>query len=72
MIDHLLADIASMSANDLRLEWHDRFRESVPSLPISLLRRALGYRLQEEAFGGLHRSVAKAIEILVADGGRLP
>jgi hypothetical protein len=56
-----------MSPAQLRQEWLSMFEEQTPDFPPSMLRRAMAYRLQEQALGGLSASVQKMLEV-VADG----
>ena len=53
----------------LRLEWRELFGSPPPSLSRDLLVRALAYRIQERASGGLPRAVARQLSpTTVADG----
>lgn len=59
---HQLAAIETMGLDALRAEWRRRFKAD-PHLRIStdLLRRAVTYRVQEAAFGGLRADVARKL-----------
>ncbi|MGE0774554.1 MAG: DUF2924 domain-containing protein [Sphingomonadaceae bacterium] len=61
-IDQQLAGIATMAAVELDAQWQSSFGEAAPVLPPSLLRRALAYHAQEQAFGGLPASVAQMLD----------
>jgi hypothetical protein len=63
-----LAEITSMSSSELAAAWGETFGEAAPSLPLSLLRRALTNTVQEQAFGGLSVSARKALEAMAARG----
>ena len=52
-LEEQLAALATMSSAQLCEEWRSVFGEDVPTLPSSLIRRVLAYKLQERALGGL-------------------
>lgn len=57
-----------MSSAELAAAWGETFGEAAPSLPLSLLRRALAQVVQEQASGGLPVSARKALEAMAARG----
>ena len=51
-----LEALASLSVHQLREEWTGYYRSEVPSaMSRELLQRAIGYKMQEKALGGLNR-----------------
>ena len=50
-----LAALPSLSLGDLRLEWRRLYRAEPPRLSRDIMMRAIAYRLQEIAHGGLSR-----------------
>lgn len=66
-IDDQLSRLATMTPVDLRREWQTVLNEGAPDLPVSLLRRALAHRLQEQALGGLPTAVQRLLAMLSAD-----
>lgn len=63
-IEQQLANIASMRIAEFDEHWQTSFGEVPPALPLSLLRRALAYHVQELAFGGLTASVKQMLDRL--------
>jgi hypothetical protein len=63
-----IAEIASMPSAELAAAWGETFAEAAPSLPLSLLRRALAHTVQEQASGSLPVSTRKALEAMAARG----
>ena len=64
-LDREIGRIAAMSIVELRQEWRKSHGADAPAgLTKDLLARALTYRLQEQAFGGLSRSVARTFREL--------
>lgn len=69
-----LADLAGLSLADLRLEWRRLYRAEPPRLSRDLMMRAVAYRLQEIAHGGLSKATQRRLATLVAEfeaGGRI-
>ena len=66
-IEDQLRRLAALSPVDLRREWQAVLNEGAPDLPPSMLRRALAYRLQEQAFSGLPTAVRRMLALLSAD-----
>jgi hypothetical protein len=59
-LDSLIADICSLSYQELRQQYQATFRQSAPPrLGGDLLRRALAYQAQAEELGGLPRRIEK-------------
>jgi hypothetical protein len=80
-----LADLGTMSATELRDAWRYNagsdvpafatnllHHEGPPDLPPSLLRRALAFRLQEQAYGGLPGAVQRMLTMLSRDLAATP
>lgn len=52
----VLESLASLNLHPLREEWAKYYRSAAPSaMSPELLQRAIGYKIQEEALGGLNR-----------------
>lgn len=49
----LLARLNNLTLDELRAEWRRIYRSAPPRLSRDLMRRAIAYRIQEKAFGGL-------------------
>jgi len=67
-----LAALSDIPTAQLHKEWQQAFGEAAPSLPTSLLRRALAYHMQEQVFGGLRLSIRRSLEAAAADPDALP
>ncbi len=48
-----LARLNDLTLDELRAEWRRLYRNMPPRLSQDLMRRAIAYRIQEKAFGGL-------------------
>ena len=48
-----LARLNDLTLDELRAEWRRLYRSMPPRLSQDLMRRAIAYRIQEKAFGGL-------------------
>ena len=59
-----LAELETMNTAALQVEWRRLFRSQPPSLSRDLLMRAIGYRYQEIAFGGLSKAAARKLRTL--------
>ncbi|WP_244540285.1 DUF2924 domain-containing protein [Kaistia soli] len=59
-----LAELETMNTAALQTEWRRLFRSQPPSLSRDLLMRAIGYRYQEIAFGGLGKADARRLRTL--------
>lgn len=70
-IEKELIAIGSMSLTELGERWDICFEEPAPPLPLSILRRALAYHLQAQAFGDLAASVDQMLDRL-ADSPSVP
>jgi hypothetical protein len=63
-----LAELESLSHDDLRLRWRNRCGRLAPAhLSRGLLLRVMAYRLQAEAFGDLDRKTVRMLDQLAAD-----
>lgn len=65
-----LSELPQLNSRDLRTEWRRLFRSSPPNLSRDLLVRAIAYRIQELAQGGLPRATARRLVTLTAEFGR--
>src|SRR5829696_5575989 len=67
-----IAALQQLGLAELRSEWRRLFRTQTPNLSRDLLMRALAYRVQERAHGGLtkatQRKLASLAAALKADG----
>jgi len=72
-LDGQLEELRNCSSSVLRQQWRTVFRSVAPDMPPDLMRRAIAWRLQERAHGGLAPAVMKRINALQAslarDGG---
>jgi hypothetical protein len=60
-LDDQLAALAAMSTAQIKAEWERVFRRPAPCLSPDLIMRALAYRLQERAHGGLPASTKREL-----------
>jgi len=65
-----LSKLQQLNSRDLRTEWRRLLRSNPPSLSRDLLVRAIAYRLQELAHGGLPKVTARRLATLAAEFGR--
>ena len=66
-----LESVARLNLHKLREEWAIHYRSGAPSaMSPELLQRAIGYKLQEEALGGLNRRTQLRISSLKSALGR--
>ncbi|WP_206362090.1 DUF2924 domain-containing protein [Sphingomonas montana] len=65
--DDAICDIAAMTVLELHVAWETAFGQAIPSLPASLLRRQLAYRVQEQAERGLPAAVERLLDSLAKD-----
>jgi hypothetical protein len=61
-----IAALQQLGLTELRIEWRRLFRTQPPSLSRDLLMRAIAYRLQELAYGGLARATVRKLASLAA------
>jgi hypothetical protein len=59
-----LAVLPTLSLGDLRLEWRRLFRAEPPRLSRDIMIRAIAYRLQEVAEGGLSKATQRRLTTL--------
>jgi hypothetical protein len=58
-----IAALARLSMNELKIRWRDLYdTEPPPRISRGLLIRAIAYRLQEQAFGGLDPATRRLLE----------
>ena len=70
-----LAALDDLSLNELKERWSDLFGSAPPSgMSRNILVRAIAYRIQERALGGLDRSTRRRLDRAAADlaAGRIP
>jgi hypothetical protein len=64
--------LSSVSINDLRKEWRQYYPSEAPaSMSRELLQRAIGFKMQEQACGGLTRPARLRLAALRAAAGQL-
>jgi len=64
--------LSSLSINDLRKEWRQYYPSETPaSMSRELLQRAIGFKMQEQACGGLTRHARLRLAALRSAAGRL-
>ncbi len=61
-----LAAVNNLSLDALRIEWRQLYRSPPPRLSLDLMRRAIAYRIQEKAYGGLSRASKRTLKQLIA------
>jgi len=61
-VEDQLAALATMSSEQLRTEWQSLTRSPVPRISPNLLRLALAWEIQAEAYGGLSRQTRQALD----------
>lgn len=72
-VDAEVERIAAMSVGDLRSRWREVFGSGPPSaFSKDLLARAIAYRLQEQAYGGLSAATARLLRSLAKPGAEPP
>lgn len=64
-----LGRLAELPPEDLKTEWARRFGAPAPNLSPDLLRLGIGYKLQEQKFGGIGRGTRTLMRQLAAQGG---
>ena len=63
--------LTSLNLQQLREEWVNHYRTAVPStMSPELLQRAIGYKIQEKALGGLNRHTQLRLSSLNSALGR--
>lgn len=60
-VESKLRELKVMKAAQLRREWASVFREKAPMVSSNLLRLALGYEVQQRAFGKLPATYARVL-----------
>src|SRR5215203_3622133 len=65
-----LSELQRLNSRDLRTEWRRLFRSNPPNLSRDLLVRAIAYRVQEMAHGGLPKATLRKLATLAAEFGR--
>ena len=72
-LENKLVSLPKASMPELRADWRRLFGSDPPSLSRDLLARAIAYRIQERAFGGLSRATLRRLEeIANAPDGETP
>ncbi len=62
-----LARLETLDLSAMRQEWRRLYRAEPPRLSRDLMTRALGYRIQEIAFGGLSKATLRRLASLAAE-----
>ena len=65
-LEDTLTKLAAMSPAQLRGEWLRIHKSPAPAMTPDLLRRGIGYRLQEQVHGGLRHALKRELERLGA------
>lgn len=69
LVDRKLAELQGLDTASLRSLWEEAYGRLPPkSLRRDLLLRALAYRVQEQAYGGLSKAARKQLARLAEDG----
>jgi hypothetical protein len=71
-LDVKIAGLPNASSGELRALWRRLFGSDPPSLSRDLIARAIAYRLQERAFGGLSRANRRRLEEMAAQSKEEP
>ncbi|MGZ6195295.1 MAG: DUF2924 domain-containing protein, partial [Candidatus Binataceae bacterium] len=67
-ISHKLAGLRSLPIKELKQQWRSLYRSEPPHrVSRELLTRAVAYRIQEQALGGLKPSTRRLLERLASD-----
>jgi Protein of unknown function (DUF2924) len=61
-----LGILPTLSLGDLRLEWRRLYRADAPRLSRDIMMRAIAYRLQEIAYGGLSKATQRRLATLAS------
>lgn len=70
-----LARLAELPPEELKAEWVRRFGAPAPALSPELLRLGIGYKLQEQRYGGLSRgtrTLLRQVRARTGEGGARP
>ena len=67
LLSDRLAVLAELRIGDLRLEWRRLFRADPPKLSRDIMMRAIAYRLQEIAHGGMSKVTQRRLMTLTAE-----
>ncbi len=73
-VAELLARLNDLTLDGLRAEWRRLYRSAPPRLSRDLMRRAIAYRIQEKAFGGLSAASKRKLKghaIQIETSGRV-
>ena len=72
-VEARVAALADLNLKALQAQWRDLFKCPPPKgMRSNLLRRAVAYRIQEQAYGGLSKATRRRLQQLAsATGGRL-
>jgi hypothetical protein len=72
-VEEKVAQIAVMTITELRLLWRQTFASEPPSaFSNDLLARAIAYRVQEEAYGGLKPQTTRLLRVMASPGAEPP
>ncbi len=70
-----LSGLRDLSPEALRAEWRRLYRTQPPRLSPDMMMRAIAYRVQETAYGGLSKAALRRLKMLAAsmdDDGNVP
>ena len=65
-----LRRLAELLPEDLKVEWAHRFGAPAPSLSPDLLRLGIGFKLQEQRFGGIGRGTRSVLRQVAHRAGK--
>jgi Protein of unknown function (DUF2924) len=66
LLSERLAALPTLSLGELRLEWRRLYRADPPRLSRDIMMRAIAYRLQEIAYGGLSKATQRRLANLAS------
>lgn len=61
-VEQRIGALHNLSTAELRIEWQRVWRHPAPGLGHDLLRRAIAWKLQERAYGGLSRGTVSTLK----------
>lgn len=67
-VERQIAELMRLTAPQLRLRWVDVYGSPAPRrISADLLRRAIAYRIQEKAYGGLRPAIVRRLKQIAED-----
>jgi len=67
-LNEKLADLATLSPGQLRIEWRRVFRSAPPALSRDLMTRLIAWKLQVKAYGDVSAAFSKLLAAVAAGG----